>query len=223
MFSCNHNGRCCEDPTTQISLTLGDIQRMCIATEKSAVQLYEEGIIGIFPFGDPESKTAYELDVGLYIPCKHRKEETNCGKKTCAIYELRPLNCRLFPFWLVAQAPKDMVENFIEEHPCGKCMGKISRQDKMTYKHYTNALAQIFDEEEDKSAPFFAELFKKHNIEKSITARESISQEETKEVILELVHSLQQKEYTSFFKDIDEELQNHLYELEIPTIDNFQR
>ena len=55
MFECHHHGQCCEDPVTQINLTLGDLQRLTTSTQKSTLQLYKDKIIGIQPFGDPEN------------------------------------------------------------------------------------------------------------------------------------------------------------------------
>ena len=94
-FRCLHCGGCCENNATHINLTLGDISRFSEITCKSTEDLFREGSIGLMPFQTTEDPDIFEIELGLKIPCRFRK-----GKR-CMIYGARPLNCRLFPFWII--------------------------------------------------------------------------------------------------------------------------
>ncbi len=135
-FRCLHCAICCENIKTQINLTLGDIKRISEFTGKTVEGLFKENI-GIKPFGSIEEENRYDYELGLDIPCTFRKD----GK--CSIYEARPLNCRLFPFWIIASAPKEELKNIIT--PEHKCMLSFEPDDSQiaSYRHFVDKLSDI--------------------------------------------------------------------------------
>jgi len=141
-FTCTHSGECCTNPSTQIGLTLGDIQRICKHTGKTTKGLFSDQI-GLQPFGDASENIDVEL--GLHIPCRFRKDNR------CTIYSARPLNCRLFPYWILADAPKEKMKEVLEPG-CGCCKGFVmDEKDRPMYKAYKEALAKIFLQEMEKT------------------------------------------------------------------------
>lgn len=223
MFKCNHNGKCCEDPTTQINLTLGDIQRISKFTKKSALDLYNEGIMGVYPFGDPFKNDEFETDIGLYIPCGFRKKNEKLGKLICSIYPARPLNCRIFPFWVLAEAPMNEVEKFVKEHPCGECCGvdEDFEEDRKLYNEYKEKLVEILSKEVPMSDSFYETL----GLKKKIKTKPSKTQEEDFKIINELIKEIRKEDFTVLFKKIDEEIKKHEFVLmeDIPDWDIFLR
>ena len=133
-MECNHCGLCCKDPCTQINITIGDIWRISSHLKMPVEELFKEHI-SINPFGDPDL-IHYELDLGLNIPCKFRVDER------CSIYPARPLNCRLFPYWILAEAPYEKLTEILEEHRCS-----YDTLRKKDYKEYKDIIGQILLEE----------------------------------------------------------------------------
>jgi Fe-S-cluster containining protein len=222
MFSCNHNGQCCEDPVTQISLTLADLKRICIYTHKTALQLYKEGMIGVFPFGDLDNNGVFERDIGLYIPCKNRVVDKKTKHKSCGIYPVRPLNCRMFPFWLLADAPLDVLSDFQKNHKCGICCGidENFENDRKKYKAFKDALAKVLVEEAEVSDKFFESI----GVKKEIHTSKSYDEKDTLIVINDLVKELEKIDFSEIFSKIDKELETILYRKaeDIPQWDNFR-
>lgn len=218
MFKCYHYGQCCEDPFTQIAITLGDIQRMCTATSKSAVQLYKEKIIGIQPFHDADNPQQFELDLGLYIPCQFRKVDPTDGIRKCEIYTDRPINCRMFPYWILADAPVIAIKQ-IAKDGC-KCLAENKydakfEEERKIYKEYKDKLSKIFEEE-----VLITDTFLDENEFRGVMKIEEVpqSKDEMRNTIIELVNRLQQQDFTPLFQKVDEELQNHRFTTDIPTI-----
>jgi len=209
MFRCNHNGRCCEDPTTQINLTLGDVQRISKFTKKSALQLYQEGIIGVYPFGDPFKNDEFETDVGIYIPCGFRKKNEKLGKLTCSIYPARPLNCRLFPFWVLAEAPMKEVKKFIKEHPCGDCCGvdEDFEEDRKLYQAYKEQLVEVLSKE----IPLSDQFYEIQGLKKKIKTKPSKTQEEDLKIINKLIKDIRKEDVSEIFNNIDKEIKKHKF------------
>ncbi len=150
-FSCQHCGKCCEDTVVQINLTFGDIQRLSAGSKKSVAELFSAGIVGFNPFFNPESEK-YDIELGLNKPCKLRVN----GK--CSMYHARPLNCRLFPIWLIARAPADKLPKILS--PGFKCgIGlKLSAAEKKAYRHYSDVLGEILLVESEKSDKILGQL-----------------------------------------------------------------
>ena len=135
-MKCNHCGLCCRDPCTQINLTIGDLYRMSVFLGISVSELFENKA-GINPFADPDF-IHYDMDLGLNLPCKFRIN------KRCSIYAARPLNCRLFPYWILAEAPPEKLSDILSEH---KCKYDITR--KKEYIKYKEVVADILMKESE--------------------------------------------------------------------------
>ena len=146
-MKCNHCGLCCRDPLTQINVTVGDIQRIADFLKVDIEELFKEKI-GLNPFKEPEFENTYDIDLGLNLPCRFRKNNR------CMIYEARPLNCRLFPQWVLANAPNEKIKEILKDHKCEYDLSK-----KQEYKRYSDAVGNILLQEAE-----FYELFKKINI-----------------------------------------------------------
>ncbi|MFT4304423.1 MAG: YkgJ family cysteine cluster protein [Candidatus Woesearchaeota archaeon] len=219
MFNCNHNGRCCEDPTTQISLTLGDLKRISMKHKKTVVQLYQEGIIGIFPFGNPFKDNEYETDVGLFVPCKHRIYDERIGKTICSVYEKRPLNCRLFPIWILADAPLSEIIDFSEKHPCGKCCGIDDdfEEDRKIYRAYKNDLVKILETEVHLSDPFYEKI----GLKQKIITKKSKTQKDDLVIVKKLVKKLQKQNFTDVFTKIEQEIAKHNFVVNLPSMGDY--
>jgi len=135
-FKCFHCGQCCENVTTQIAVTISDVQRLSLFLGKSVEELIP-GYISLNPFGQPDSDK-YELELGLNIPCRFRKN----GR--CIVYSARPINCRLFPTWIVARAPLNEINKVIDkENKCSR--NKYSALDQKNAKNYMKTVGTIFD------------------------------------------------------------------------------
>ncbi|MBW2977336.1 YkgJ family cysteine cluster protein [Candidatus Woesearchaeota archaeon] len=143
-MKCNHCGLCCRDPLTQINVTVGDIWRIVDFLKVDIDSLFDK--IGLNPFREPEDEDVYEIDLGLNLPCKFRVDER------CSIYPVRPLNCRLFPQWVLTKAtnPKEV----LTDHKCDYDSSK--RED---YKKYVDEIGKMLIQESQ-----FYELFKKINV-----------------------------------------------------------
>jgi hypothetical protein len=137
-FQCFHCGQCCENVSTQINVNVGDVLRLSQFLKKPVEELIPE-YISMNPFGSPDSES-YELDLGLNIPCKFRKSYK------CSVYEARPLNCRLFPMWIIASVPSEQLQEVIAlENQCRN--NPFDKQDQEKCKRYVSALTRIFDAE----------------------------------------------------------------------------
>lgn len=220
-FRCTHNGACCEDPATQINITLGDIHRLIAFTRKSAYQLYREGVIGIWPFGDPDSNTTFSTDLGLFIPCMFRQRIDEDPVKKCVVYKARPLNCRLFPFWLIAELPEQALRGLIKEHPClaHYAITEKYAEQKAWCKKYTDTLAAIMREEVSITNEFLA----REQMTRKIETEPYTTKEEYRTIMARLVKELKQQDFSALFEKIDDELAKHVwtpYE-KIPEIDIF--
>lgn len=147
-MKCNHCGLCCRDPCTQIAITIGDIWRIADYLKVPVEELFKERF-GINPFADPDL-VHYSLDLGLNLPCKFRENER------CSIYPAKPLNCRLFPYWVLAEAPADRLKEILAEHRCSYDLAR--RED---YKRYKDIVGGILLKESG-----FFEMNKKIDITK---------------------------------------------------------
>ena len=200
MFHCYHCGQCCEDIATQINLTLGDIKRISIITGKSAVELYNDKVISVMPFFDPLEPNKFEIDLGLFKPCRYLNKD-----KKCSIYSHRPLNCRLFPIWILAEAPKEAITEM--SHDSGQCLKKLDNLNKKRffYKNYVKKLSKVLDEENDSSDTFIKQL----GLQNSIVIDEKLrNKEELKELIRQMIDNLQMFDHTFKFEQIDRKIQD---------------
>jgi Fe-S-cluster containining protein len=145
-FQCNHCGFCCFETGTQINITLGDIQRISGYLKVSVHELFEK-YIGIQPFQDTEN--TYNLEIGLKIPCNF------WNKGCCSIYKTRPLNCRLFPYWILGNAQKsDLLKYFHADNQCLKDF-EYDEKFRKQYKEYVNKVGALLLKEADATDEFF--------------------------------------------------------------------
>jgi uncharacterized protein len=138
-FKCNHCGYCCFETGTQINITLGDIQRISRYLNTSISLLFNT-YIGILPFAETETK--FNLELGLVIPCKF-------WKKSCTIYQARPLNCRLFPYWILGNAQKSELQKYF--HPDNQCLKEFEYDEtfRKQYKDYVDKIGNVLLKEAD--------------------------------------------------------------------------
>ncbi|MBW2971351.1 YkgJ family cysteine cluster protein [Candidatus Woesearchaeota archaeon] len=155
-FQCLHSGKCCIKVYTQISLTGGDIVRLSKHQNMSIKELFDQGYIGLKPFFIDEN--VFETEIGLTIPCKFRKD------KRCIVYQTRPLNCRLFPYWLITEVPKERLKDFVDESY--ECIHRInlSEATRKKYDQYKKRIVRILEEE----AELTDDILKKHNLIRKI-------------------------------------------------------
>lgn len=133
-MQCQHCGKCCNDKKISINLSVGDIWRICSFLKISIDEFFKR-YGGIKKFKDPRDLKE-EDDLGLNMPCKFRKN----GE--CSIYSARPVNCRIFPYWVFALIPERDIKRLLKDYEC-----KYNLKNKKTYKKYQEAIANILLEE----------------------------------------------------------------------------
>jgi Fe-S-cluster containining protein len=135
-MECQHCGMCCgEDKRININLTVGDIWRICSHLKISVDEFFKE-YAGLKKFGDSRTPGIFDVDMGLDIPCKFRKNER------CSIYAARPLNCRIFPYWVLVLVPEERLKEVLKNNKCEYDLSK-----KEAYGKYQSAIAKILLEE----------------------------------------------------------------------------
>lgn len=173
---CHHCGECCESNATQINVTAGDILRLSEFLKKPVEQLIPE-YIGINPFGTPGSDE-YDLELGINKPCKFRKD----GK--CSVYKARPLNCRLFPTWIIAEAPLEEINSIIDSG--SKCnQNHWTIEDKAKARMYMETISKVFWEETKSTEDLFS-------FGKIIDRTESKTKKQEEEKIIRLKEKIRQ-------------------------------
>ncbi len=143
-FKCLHSGRCCEDTLIQINLTAGDIIRLSDYMQCTPASLFRNKIIGFVPFFDGDS--GYDIEVGIIKPCKLRKNNR------CSVYPARPLNCRIFPYYIFGIKDYKSIEL--------ECIQRVvmSESLKQIYKKYTEALGKIIIKESEITERIYKEI-----------------------------------------------------------------
>lgn len=155
-FSCNRCGYCCTDPSTQINMTLLDIKWLSDIMKLSVVELFEKDIVSFIPFVRTEDFTVFDVEFGIKRPCPMYKENK------CQVYQGRPMNCRIFPYWFITNNVQDDLE-------CTKNL-KIDPMTHFKYKMYERMLGQVLLDEGKITDEFIAKT--------GITQRIDISKEE---------------------------------------------
>jgi len=159
-FRCLHCGSCCEKPYSQISLTLGDVIRLSEQLKKPVEALFAEGLVGIMPFFC--SDTRFGCELGLKKPCTLRID------KRCVAYKARPLNCRLFPIWLLAELAKEKLKEHVDESYLCVHFVELDDETKERYRIYTKRIAEILDKEAELTEGLLKKLFLEYNLEEEI-------------------------------------------------------
>jgi Fe-S-cluster containining protein len=132
-FTCKGCGLCCSgDRGIQVNLTIGDVYRICEYLMITVEEFFER-YAGMKAFGDPRHPKVYDVDIGLDMPCKFRKD----GK--CSIYPARPLNCRIFPYWLLVRAKEDKLKELLK----GKCEYTLDKKSLKQCLDYQNSIGAI--------------------------------------------------------------------------------
>lgn len=147
---CNHCGECCINPNLQIALTIGDIYRISKHFNKKPSELAKDGkiILNAFTTDDDDMM---EYGFGLNVPCIFYEEtssNSSCGINKCTIYSSRPINCRLFPFWILSNA-KSMLNQELY------CMQEVDETLTGAYKSYSKKLIDILLSETRETEKFF--------------------------------------------------------------------
>jgi len=211
VFQCSNCGYCCTSLTSQIGLTLGDLHRMSVAVGKSPLMLYKEEVIGLFPFGDVESNTLYDVDLGINLACKHWKN------KRCTIYPSRPFNCRLFPHWIYSVAPKkDLPTIFDKEMVSYKHhIDEFHEDERPIYQQYRKQLEEIFLKESEISDKLLSELNMRWTIDLSkvspsffalIGAAPMHPKRKELEKIKHCIALIEQRDFSTEFENLQEKM-----------------
>ncbi|MBW2988606.1 YkgJ family cysteine cluster protein [Candidatus Woesearchaeota archaeon] len=133
-FSCTHCGRCCSDTIIQINLTLGDIVRLGAYLGKPYKWFFDQGILGLKPFFNPDT-LKYDIELGLSKPCKFHQH----GR--CSVYPARPLNCRLFPEWVLASNDSQIIGKFKQDG--FECFVELNKSELQATRVYVKAVGEI--------------------------------------------------------------------------------
>ena len=151
-------------------------------------KLFEKHI-GINPFGDPEKENFYDYEFGLNIPCNFRVD------KRCVIYKARPLNCRLFPYWVFANAPKDEINGMIDaSHKC--IVGfEFDESERPKYKEFFDKMSKILLNESEITDNFM----EKNNFKDSVTVNKNATNEEKIKICIELLNRKQKYQEKCLF------------------------
>ena len=159
-FKCMNCGKCCNAFYSQINVTIGDLIRISNFLEKP-ISFILKNFIGINPFGDPEKPTKFSYEIGINMPCLLRKNER------CSIYEARPLNCRLFPYWVLVQTFVFNQNEIIDESY--KCMNnlKLSADNIKKYSNYSKIVGDILIQEASLTDNILYKLNIKHSTDLS--------------------------------------------------------
>jgi len=156
-FKCMNCGKCCNAFYAQINITIGDLIRISGFLNKS-IKYILKNFVGINPFGDPENPTKFSYELGINMPCLLRKNER------CSIYQARPLNCRLFPYWILVQTFVFNQNKIIDKSY--KCMNnlELKKDEIKKYSDYSKIVGDILIQE----ASLTDNILYKLNIEHSV-------------------------------------------------------
>ena len=159
-FKCRNCGKCCSAFYAQINLTIGDLIRISGFLNKS-IKYILRNFVGINPFGNPENPTKFCYELGINMPCVLRKNEK------CSVYEARPLNCRLFPYWVLVQAFVFDQNKIIDASY--KCMNGLElKRDKIKkYSDYSKLVGDILMQEASLTDNILYKLKIKHSVDLS--------------------------------------------------------
>jgi len=159
-FKCRNCGKCCSAFYSQINITIGDLIRISSFLEKP-ISYILRNFVGINPFGDPKNPTKFSYELGINMPCLLRKN------KKCSVYEARPLNCRLFPYWILVQTFVFDQNKIIDKSY--KCINNLElERDKIKkYSGYSKVIGDILIQEASLTDNILYKLNIKHSIDLS--------------------------------------------------------
>ncbi|MBI4149573.1 YkgJ family cysteine cluster protein [Candidatus Woesearchaeota archaeon] len=146
VFQCTHCGICCRDPAIAINLTAGDLMRLSQRLGRPISRLFPE-IVDFNPFPSNEFGII-AFEPGLNKPCALHLN------MRCSIYADRPLNCRIFPFWLL-KAPKAMWD---PDYECLDSLAGVQGAERQQYLSYAKALAGLIMQESELTEELLARI-----------------------------------------------------------------
>ncbi len=165
--------------------------------------------ISINPFGDPEKENFYDYELGLNIPCNFRIN------KRCVIYDARPLNCRLFPYWVLANAPKGKIKEIIDDsHKCVVDFD-FDEKERPKYKEFFDKMSKILLDESKITDDFM----EKNNFKDAINLSIKDAGEEQK--IKMCIELLDKRKYKNLIPLISEEIRKNEFTI-LKKIKNIQ-
>lgn len=207
-FECTHCGACCKKETSPVNITLGDIKRISKFLGKDPKELIGNEI-KIRPFMDAESPGRFELELGLPKPCHFWKDSK------CSIYEARPLNCRLFPFWLYATQPDEsIIEQALPGYDC-VLNSKVDNDHRLTYREYSTILSRILMAESKETDEFmeindFSDEVELEGHEEDFGTILGIPGKKTEEAFVRVIRDAETKIKIGKYAKLPETISEHL-------------
>jgi Fe-S-cluster containining protein len=180
-FKCLHSGKCCSFTYVQINLTIGDIIRLSDFLKKTILEMFNEEIIGFMPFFDTNTMDAYDVELGLIKPCKLHINNR------CSVYPARPLNCRIFPYFIISNFNKaDISKIFPSDYKCVHRI-ELNKELKEKYKIYSKQLGEIILNESEMTKRLFDKIsfhmrFKMDDYKDELENSKNISKEKLEEM-----------------------------------------
>ena len=212
-FNCTHCEKCCCETATQIKLTVLDLIRLSKALGKPVSSLFF-GYLGFKPF--LEDGSVYSFEPGLNIPCVFYDDSKQ--KDKCNVYNSRPLNCRMFPFWILVQFSKKGISD--NETPCLSDL-KLDKDEVEKYEKYSEKLGRIIDEEENVTQEIMKRLnaVKKVDLSSNISGQWMDEKEFVRAKINVLLSMIKREDYTEIVKLLDKEITPELVEKAMVNLD----
>ncbi|MAG08533.1 hypothetical protein CMO89_03600 [Candidatus Woesearchaeota archaeon] len=210
-FQCKHCGLCCSDVTAPVNLTLGDIQRITAFLQTGFDKLFW-GHIAIIPFANPDKPLLYDLDLGLNMPCRFRIN----GK--CSIYKARPLNCRLFPYWILSNPQKEGYKAYIDSSR--RCIAgyKEDPLNKQKYRKYKDVIGKLILDE----SSITDEILAKNRLKNSIKLAEKPKQTNFRQMEIEKVKLCRKLIDKTEYKKLPLLINKELSKLDFISIDKLE-
>ncbi|MEK6967799.1 MAG: YkgJ family cysteine cluster protein [Nanoarchaeota archaeon] len=207
-FECTHCGACCKKETSPVNITLGDIKRIAKFLGKDPKDVIGNEI-KIRPFMDANEPGRFELELGLPKPCHFWKDDR------CSIYSARPLNCRLFPFWLYATQPDATIKE--QTLPGYECIinSEVDTDHRMTYAEYSRRLStQLMTESKETDEfmeihDFFDEITLDGHDEEILLVLEGPGPK-TEETFVKIVRAAEKKISNERYLKLPEAISEHL-------------
>ena len=90
-FACTQCGRCCGGPPGYVWVSDEDVANMAAYHKMSVAEFERKHVRAV----DDNRRSLIEQSNG---DCEFLREDSD-GKKRCSMYEVRPVQCRTWPFW----------------------------------------------------------------------------------------------------------------------------
>ncbi len=156
-FVCIHCGRCCFDERFQVNLTFGDIARLSAFSKLPPLGFFRKGYALFQGFYNIE-KGVYDVEFGLRRPCSFRRQAR------CSVYIARPLNCRIFPYFLLAKFSKQEITNMGKQGFLGMLELCPTNSEISKYSTYSEKLGKLILEESQVTDKVLSKLKSKYKL-----------------------------------------------------------